>query len=33
MIAACRAYITENGKYQIWDHDSEDLKRKMQVHE
>uniref|UniRef100_A0A8C6U862 Dynein heavy chain tail domain-containing protein n=1 Tax=Neogobius melanostomus TaxID=47308 RepID=A0A8C6U862_9GOBI len=31
MLNACRAYITENGKYQIWDHNPENLTRKMQV--
>lgn len=31
MVAACRSYITCNGKCQIWDQDAEDIIRKMKV--
>ncbi|XP_072296528.1 dynein axonemal heavy chain 8-like [Eucyclogobius newberryi] len=30
MLNACREYITENGKYKIWDHDPEILIQKIQ---
>uniref|UniRef100_A0A3Q3FTJ5 Dynein, axonemal, heavy chain 5 like n=1 Tax=Labrus bergylta TaxID=56723 RepID=A0A3Q3FTJ5_9LABR len=30
MVTSCRSYITENGKHQIWDQDTEDILRKMQ---